>query len=188
MVRAAGIISLCPLFLRNYRESIIDGNDVRRSGLALRVGLGYFAVWIALGAAIYPSGVALAAAEMASPALSRIAPSAFGVSILVAGTLQFTRWKARLLACCRSVCLLEPSADAVNAWRHGLRLGVYCCCCCAGPTAVLLALGVMDLRAMTVAMAAIAAERLAPAGERIARVTGGIAIGTGIWLIVRAVV
>ena len=52
--------------------------------------------------------------------------------------------------------------------------------------AMLLALGVMDLRAMAVVTAAITVERLAPAGERVARATGAVAVGAGLLLIARA--
>jgi predicted metal-binding membrane protein len=53
--------------------------------------------------------------------------------------------------------------------------------------AILLAIGVMDLRAMAVVAAAITLERLAPAGERVARATGAVAIGGGWFLIARAI-
>jgi hypothetical protein len=46
------------------------------------------------------------------------------------------------------------------------RLGLHCCRCCAGLIAILLVIGVMDLRAMAVVGAAITVERIAPAGER----------------------
>jgi predicted metal-binding membrane protein len=52
--------------------------------------------------------------------------------------------------------------------------------------AILLVLGVMDLRAMAVVAAAIAVERLAPAGEHVARVIGIAVVGAGLFLIVRA--
>ena len=45
--------------------------------------------------------------------------------------------------------------------------------------AILLAVGVMDLRAMAVVTAAITVERLAPAGERVARVIGWPSSGRG---------
>jgi predicted metal-binding membrane protein len=76
--------------------------------------------------------------------------------------------------------------DAGTAWTHGLRYGLHCSCCCAGLTAVLLAIGVMDLRAMALVMAAITIERLAPAGERVARGVGVVVIGAGLLLIARA--
>jgi len=45
----------------------------------------------------------------------------------------------------------------------------------------------LDLRAMALVTAALAAERLTPAGERVARVTGVIVIGIGLFLVTRAV-
>jgi predicted metal-binding membrane protein len=52
--------------------------------------------------------------------------------------------------------------------------------------AILLAVGVMDLRAMAVVAAAISVERLAPAGERVARAIGTVVVGAGWLLIARA--
>ena len=51
---------------------------------------------------------------------------------------------------------------------------------------ILLVIGVMDLRAMAVVTAAITAERLAPAGEQVARAIGVVVIGVGFFLIARA--
>ena len=52
--------------------------------------------------------------------------------------------------------------------------------------AILLVLGVMDLRVMAVVSAAITAERLAPAGGRVARGIGAVVVGAGLYLIARA--
>jgi predicted metal-binding membrane protein len=51
---------------------------------------------------------------------------------------------------------------------------------------ILLVIGVMDLRTMAVVTVAITAERLAPAGESVARATGAVVIGTGFFMIARA--
>jgi predicted metal-binding membrane protein len=51
--------------------------------------------------------------------------------------------------------------------------------------AILLVIGVMDLRAMSVVAAAITIERLAPAGQRVACATGAIAVEVGLVFIVR---
>jgi predicted metal-binding membrane protein len=150
------------------------------------LGAGYFAVWAALGAALYPLGVAFAEAQMRSPMLARAVPLAAGAIVFVAGAVQFTRWKARQLACCRAGAAMSWPVDVGSAWRHGLRLGVRCSACCAGPTAVLLALGVMDLRAMALVTAAITFERLAPAARRAARGIGFLAMAAGLALIARA--
>jgi predicted metal-binding membrane protein len=77
-------------------------------------------------------------------------------------------------------------ADAGTAWRHGLRLGLHCSYCCIGLMAILLVVGVMDLRAMAVVTAAITVERLAPGGERVARAIGVIVVGAGLSLMARA--
>ena len=65
------------------------------------------------------------------------------------------------------------------AWRLGLRLGLYCGHCCFGLMAILLGIGVMDLRAMAAVAAAITVERLAPAGERVAQTIGAVVVGAG---------
>jgi predicted metal-binding membrane protein len=52
--------------------------------------------------------------------------------------------------------------------------------------AIQLVIGVMDLRAMAVVTGAITSERLAPAGERVARAIGAVTIGAGLFLIARA--
>jgi predicted metal-binding membrane protein len=107
---------------------------------------------------------------------------------VIAGALQFTAWKAHQLACCRGTprhCrALLP--DVATAWRYGMRLGLRCSSCCAGLTAILLVIGVMDLYAMAVVTAAITVERLAPAGERVARAIGVVIVGAGLLLIAQA--
>ena len=164
-----------------------DRRDAPRSATAL-VGAGYFVVWTGFGTAAFPLSVALAAIEMQQPALAGAVPIAVGVVVLIAGSLQLTAWKARHLACCREAPGRGRTlpADAGTAWRHGLRLGLHCSHCCAGLMAILLVIGVMDLRAMAVVAAAITVERLAPAGERVARATGAVVVGAGLFLIARA--
>jgi predicted metal-binding membrane protein len=52
--------------------------------------------------------------------------------------------------------------------------------------AILLVVEVIDLRLMAVVTAAITVERLAPAGERVARALGAVVVGAGVLLLVRA--
>src|ERR1700736_5004204 len=113
---------------------------------------------------------------MQQPALARAVPIAVGGVGLIAGALQLTARKARSLARCREAPARVRTlpSDAGTAWRDGLRLGLHCSYCCAGLTAILLVIGVMDLRAMAVVTAAITVERLAPAGERVARAIGAL--------------
>ena len=78
-----------------------------------------------------------------------------------------------------------PAATAGAAWRHGLRLGMHCSCSSAGLTAVMLTMGMMDIRVMATVTAAITIERLAPAGQRIARAIGVVTAAAGLLLIAR---
>ena len=187
MMVAMMLPSLVPMLWR-YRQAVGGSGERRLGRLTALVGVGYFLVWTVLGAAAFPLGVALAAVEMQQPALARAVPLAVGAVVLVAGALQLTAWKARHLACCREAPGRGRTlqADAGTAWRHGLRLGVNCSRCCAGLMAILLVIGVMDLGAMAAVTAAMTLERLAPAGERVARATGAVAVGAGLFLMARA--
>jgi len=191
MMVAMMLPSLVPMLWR-YRQAAGRAGEPHPARLTVLVSLGYFSVWTVLGMAAFALGVALAALEMRKSALARAVPVAVGVVVLIAGALQFSPWKARQLACCRAAPDLRRRvpADATTAWRDGLRLGlrlgVHCSYCCAGPTAILLVVGVMDLRAMAVVTAAITVERLAPAGTRVARAIGAVVVAAGLWLIVRA--
>ncbi|MBW0001813.1 MAG: DUF2182 domain-containing protein [Verrucomicrobia bacterium] len=187
MMVAMMLPSLLPILLR-YRQAVGRTGETRPGRLTALVGAGYFVVWTVFGIAAFSSGAALAAAEMKFPALARAIPTAAGVIILIAGALQFTAWKAHHLACCREASArdLTLPANAGAAWQYGLRLGLHCSRCCAGLTMVLLILGVMDLRAMTVVTAAVTIERLAPAGDRVARAVGAVVVGAGLFLIARA--
>jgi predicted metal-binding membrane protein len=131
-------------------------------------------------------GLALAEIAMRMPAVSSVVPMAVGAVLVIAGILQFTAWKTRQLAWCRAAPLRSLPANAGTAWRHGLRLGFRCVHCCVGLTVVLLVVGVMNLWAMALVTAAITAERLASAEERVARHIGAVVITAGVLLIVRA--
>jgi predicted metal-binding membrane protein len=188
MMVAMMLPSLVPMLMR-YRRAVGNAGKMRLGRLTALVGLGYFLVWIAFGVAAFPLGTALAELAMQVPSLARAVPIAVGGVVVIAGALQFTAWKARHLACCRgtNACGRGLRADFGTAWRHGLRLGLHCTYCCAGLTAVLLVVGVMDLRAMAIVTAAISLERLAPAAQRVARIIGVVVVGAGLVLIVQGI-
>ncbi|MGF6602962.1 putative metal-binding membrane protein [Paraburkholderia sp. GAS448] len=187
MMVAMMLPSLMPM-LWHYRLAVGRAGETRLGRLTAVVGVGYFFVWTAFGVAAFALGVALAALEMQLPVLARAVPVAAGVVVLSAGALQFTAWKSHHLACCRQAPGRGRTlpADVGTAWRHGLRLGLHCSYCCGGLTAILLVIGVMDLRAMATVTAAITVERVAPTGERVARVIGAVVVGAGLFLIARA--
>lgn len=179
--------SLVPMLWR-YREAVGNLGQARLNVLTALVGVGYFSVWTVVGAAVFPFTGALAAIEMEHPALAHAAPIAAGLIVLLAGVMQFTAWKARHLACCRDAAVVGHPfrADVRTAWQHGVRHALLCAPCCANLMVILVVVGMMDLRAMAAVTAAITAERLAPAGERVARAIGFVAIGTAVLLIAQA--
>ena len=187
MMVAMMLPSLVPMLWR-YREAVGRTGETHLAPLTALVAAGYFFVWTVFGMVVFPLGVALAAVAMRLPALAPAVPIAVGVVVLIAGALQLSAWKAHHLACCREAPGRDRtlSADGGTAWRHGLSLGLHCTQCSLGLMAILLVLGVMDLRAMAVVAAAITVERLAFVGDRVARATGAVVFGSGLVLIVRA--
>lgn len=175
--------SLVPTLWR-YPQTTGDSGKTRMNWLTALVGAGYFAVWFVFGIIVFPLGAALAAIEMQQPALARVVPVAVGAVVVIAGTLQFSVWKAHQLACCREPFVHQHRllASPSTAWRHGLRLGLHCTSSCAGFTAIILVLGVTHLWVMALVTVAITAERLAPNGDRVARAIGIVVVGVGLLL------
>ncbi|CAJ0893172.1 hypothetical protein R20233_03718 [Ralstonia sp. LMG 32965] len=181
MMAAMMLPSLLPM-LRQYRGALRLAGGPSVDAQTASAGVGYFVVWALIGAMVFALGAALAQLEMTWPVLARVMPFASSAVVLAAGALQFSAWKARQLARCRALPAPERAA-----WRFGLRLGLRCAGSCAGLTAILLVIGVMDLRAMVAVSAAITLERLAPEGQRMVRYVGAVAIGAGLLLMLRTV-
>lgn len=193
MMTAMMLPSVAPVLWR-YREALDSARHGRARAPALTwltwlAGIGYCAVWAALGAVVFALGAAFVELQMQVPALSHAVPVIAGVMVLLAGALQSSAWKAHYLDCCQQPqecghAVLPLRSDA--ALRYGLRLGLHCCYCCASFTAVLVAIGVMDLLAMAALTVAITLERLAPRGPLVVRGIGFTIVGTGLLMIVRA--
>ena len=176
MMIAMMLPSLAPTLARYRRDRSLRHRDRKTVAIAL----GYFLVWSLLGAVVFPLGVAISKAAMQPPIVAAI-PDIAGFLLVLAGALQFTRWKMHQLDCCKN---LPKCGVSAGDFRTGLRLGLHCCCCCIGPTIALLIFGAMDLRAMAVVGTAITLERTLPNGQRVARVAGAIAIVVGIFVMV----
>jgi predicted metal-binding membrane protein len=130
----------------------------------------YLAVWAASGAPVY----------LAHTGLMALSPHAFAYGVaavlLAAGAFQLSPLKQTCLRACRS-----PLGFLLGHWRAGLQgslaLGwlhaVYCLGCCWALMVVLVAAGAMGLAWVLLITAVVAAEKLLPRGEWIARATGG---------------
>jgi predicted metal-binding membrane protein len=174
--------------LWRYRRALRRSGETGAIGATVLAAAAYLIVWTVLGMAIYPVGVALSMTVTREPSLAHVSALACGVVVTVAGAWQLSSWKRHRLASCRrgGECGHVRGGDLRSAWRHGLRLGVHCVRCCANLTAILLVAGVMDVRTMAAVGAIVAAERLTPAGARVARIAGVGIVAAGLVLVARA--
>jgi predicted metal-binding membrane protein len=176
MMVAMMLPSALPMFLNTNRAPV--SLSVMASG--------YFAVWLAAGVGIYALGVAFAAAAMRWEIISRAVPVLSGATLIAAGAFQFTRWKMTgLLRCrspfgCASVCL-----ERETNFRLGCKQGAACCVCCAGPTMILVVLGMMNPLVIVGVTLVIAVEKILPCPEITARLVGIAAIVGGVVTIIR---
>lgn len=154
----------------------------RRDPAALSaMAVGYFAVWQAVGAVVYVLGVLFAAATMRWDYLSRTVPTLSGTALISAGVFQLTRWKITSLRRCRSPFgCVACCPDRETGFGLGYKQGAACCLCCAAPMVILLALGMMSPLVMICVTIGIAAEKLLPQPELVARFVGFAAFVTGV--------
>ncbi len=175
--------------LADYRREVSRGDWRGLGGLTTLAAAGYFSLWAVFGVVAYLIGLSVAAAEMRSSALAQWAPLATGIVVLLAGAIQFTRWKARQLEHCREglACVGQPSRHGWSTYRQGIGFGVHCALCCSGFMLVLLVTGMMELVTTAVLSMAITAERLAPWPQGATRAVGAVLLGAGLLLLARAV-
>jgi predicted metal-binding membrane protein len=142
----------------------------------------YLAVWGATGVPVYLASVWLGAA---GPALV-----SYGVALalIAAGVYQLSPLKQVCLRACRS-----PLGFLLGRWRSGragsLALAVthalYCVGCCWALMVVLVVAGAMGLAWVLLIAALVAAEKLLPGGEWIARLAGGALVILGLAVAIR---
>lgn len=145
------------------------GSLVQRTASVALFALTYLGLWAITGVPVYAASVALMAVSAET-----LAYVVAGV-LLVAGLFQLTPLKQVCLRHCRS-----PLGFLLGHWRSGwsgaLGMGwahaVYCVGCCWGLMVVLVVAGAMGLPWVLLVACAVAAEKLLPRGEWIARLTG----------------
>ena len=149
---------------------------------------GYLTAWGLFGIAATLADWGLEQTALMSPMTQRLSPPLGAAVIIVAGVYQLTPFKYVCLTHCRS-----PLAFVLHHWRDGqagaLRMGfdhgLYCLGCCWFLMALLFAAGTMSLLWMAAITAFVLAEKLFPAGQRIARVSGLAMIAFGLYLLSR---
>ena len=138
--------------------------------------LGYLVAWIAYGLAAY--GLARGAV-----ANGFIHSAAAGPLIAAAGLYGLTPLKRTCLRRCRNPLGFLLRHARLGPVRIGALHGAYCVGCCAGLMILLFAVGMMSVFWMVVVAALIAAEKVAPFGERLVTPIAVALIVTGTWLV-----
>lgn len=177
-----------PLLLL-YRRLVLVRAEPHTLVLCAAAAAAYLAIWMAFGMVCYLVGRSVAIAAMGSSAFSRLVPVAAGGGLVVSGLYQVTRWKTACLAHCRDPIGFVAShgeRGLRGALRLGLHHGLYCLACCWALMVMQLVAGVMRLETMMIITTVITLERLAPHGEKLARVVGLAATVWGLRLIARS--
>jgi predicted metal-binding membrane protein len=142
----------------------------------------YLVLWAATGLPAYFAGLALMA--ISETVLAWVT----AIVLVVAGVFQWTPLKRVCLRHCRS-----PIGFFLGHWRPGLRGALamgwahawYCVGCCWALMGVLVVAGAMGLPWVLLIACLVAAEKLLPGGERIARVTGVALAVLGVAMTIR---
>lgn len=157
-----------------------------RSGAFLA---GYLLCWLAFSVAAIALQIALEQAgrltHMDMALSSRWLAAAF---FIATGLYQFTPLKGACLAHCRNPAhwlSRHFRPGTVGAMRMGLSHGAYCVGCCWMLMALLFVGGVMNLLWIAGLTLLVAAEKLLPRGELLARLAGGAFIIAGLVVLLR---
>jgi predicted metal-binding membrane protein len=142
----------------------------------------YLGLWTVTGVPVYAASLLLMA--ITAETLAYVVATV----LVVAGVYQLTPLKQMCLRHCRS-----PLGFLLGHWRAGIRgaLGmgaahaVYCLGCCWALMVVLVVAGAMSLPWVLLIASAVAAEKLVPRGEWIARLTGVALVLLGVAVAVR---
>ena len=159
-----------------FRRFVLHRPDGPR--LLWLLGLGYLGVWTYFGLLTYLGDGLLHAAVASLPALQAAPVRIAAAILLLAGAYQFTPLKTMCLEKCRS-----PYAFLVSHWsgkhagrdafRLGIRHGLFCLGCCWTLMLLMFAIGGANLGWMLALGALMAAERATRWGRRLTRPLGG---------------
>ena len=150
---------------------------------------GYLLVWVGFGAVATLIQWGLQSAALLSPMMVGTSPVLGGVLLIAAGIFQWTPIKDICLAHCRS-----PMGFILSDWREGtggavlmgLHHGAFCVGCCWVLMGLLFVAGVMNLLWVAALTVFVVIEKLAPRGDVVGRITGGVLVVAGVALLVQA--
>ena len=174
----------------SFAEIARAGHHMERASARIAAFvLGYLLVWWGFGLLATTAHWRLAAAGLYFSDLKAGRPLLGGTILIAAGLYQFSSLKEICLAKCRS-----PIAFFLAHWRDGMRGATYlglhhgidCLGCCWALMSLMLFAGTMSVVWTAGLSALMLAEKVVPAGHRLARVIGIALIVCGVALIVPA--
>jgi predicted metal-binding membrane protein len=136
---------------------------------------GYLVVWTGFGAAAFLQDIGIHRLVDRTPWLSQHPWVIAGLALMLAGSFQFSTLKDRCLRECRhpAAFLLQHYRRGVQeAFRLGLRHGLFCLGCCWALMLVMFAAGVAQLWWMAALGALMFYERAGRGGDRMTPVAG----------------
>ena len=179
MMAAMMLPSALPMILTFTDLSLRSAEPARgRSFVAA-----YLAVWFAFSVAATAAQWALQAMGWVNPMIVSTSAGLTTLLLLIAGVYQFSPLKRACLSRCRTpvgFLLGEWRPGTRGAFTMGLRHGLFCVGCCWALMALLFVGGVMNLAWIAALSIAVAIEKLAPHGERIAAALGLGLIAAGV--------
>ncbi|MCP4187316.1 MAG: DUF2182 domain-containing protein [Gammaproteobacteria bacterium] len=147
----------------------------------------YLAIWTGFSATATTLHWGLQASGLLTPMMTSNSMWLTAILLLVAGVVQFTPLKEVCLRHCRTPMgyLMTEWKDGANgAWRMGLKHGFICLGCCWALMGLLFVAGVMNLVWVAALTAAVAIEKIHPAGVKVGKFLGFVLIALGVFQIV----
>jgi len=185
MMAAMMLPSAAPTVLLYSR---LAREETRRSGLTTALFVaGYLVTWTFFGLAAYAAYELVRGLDLGFLDWDEGGPVVAGAAIAVAGLYQLTPLKQTCLHHCRTPLGWVTSNwrdGPSGAFRMGIEHGAWCVGCCWALMLVLFAVGVMSITWMLVVATVIFAEKVLPAGERVAQAIAVVLIAAGIWVAV----
>jgi predicted metal-binding membrane protein len=176
-------------YVRAFAALSAERSASRSEGRArvLTFVAGYGLAWVAYGAVAYAADAAIRAAALDVISWLRAGPLIAGSVLVLAGLYQISRLKEACLSHCRS-----PLSYFARRWRPGrlgsLRMGLVhglvCVGCCWALMAVMFAVGAMSLIWMGLLGLLMFAEKVLPAGPRLALPIAVFLSVMGMWIAV----
>jgi predicted metal-binding membrane protein len=144
--------------------------------LAIAIG-GYLSVWLGFGVAAHLFGLALVALAQRSLWLTFNGWAIGAALLFVAGLFQFSRLKYLCLDACGAplgfvATRWRARRPALESFQLGVEHGLFCVGCCWALTLLLFAVGTGSIGWMAALGGAMAIEKNAPWGRRLARPLG----------------